>query len=387
MNIFKKYLGNNIANEDRYFFWETFFMAVSVFSEPFFFFFLLYFNIHLRVQEFAQKSSSAYILTILISLTVFALINWIIYFPLSFLRSYYLDKKFDLSNQTFLQWFKDNLKTNLLKGLLILIIVIFIYIILSKLPDIWWIISFIFTTGLYVFLAFIAPVVIFPLFFKFTPIENEELKNRLMEFINNLKLKIRIENIYQVDLSKKSNTANAAMMGMGKTKRVAFSDTLLDQFSPDEIESVLAHELGHLVNRHHTKASIISAVFLFIFFFSANLIIKSFHTSFGITNIADPSSIPFLALIFSAEGIILLPFLNHILRQFEYSADKYSAEVSTNPEALIEALEKLAAVNLIKKEPSQIVEALFYSHPSVQKRIDYIRSIIDEKHKTDEVFV
>ena len=308
--------------------------------------------------------------------------HWIIFFPLSYIRSFWLEKKFNLSNQNFSHWLKDHIKFNLIKGVFILLIVIVIYTLLRKSQTNWWFISFIVTSLIYISLAGLAPIIIFPLFFKFTPLADETLKERLKSFMQ--KVNIEFADFFEVDLSKKTKAVNAAIMGFGKTRRIAFSDTLLSQFSPEEIESILGHEAGHLKNRHMLKGIFISVFSLFLFFYLAALLLKFLPTYFGIVNLSDPSSLPLLAFIFSIQGILILPIFNSILRSFEFQADVFSLRHSTSPESLILALNRLAFINLIQKKINPVIEALFHSHPSIQKRIDYLQStMVKIKNNTE----
>lgn len=367
-----------LSDEEKYYRLENLFLILTILFEPLFFYLVLKLNIHLAISDFidSELPSSLRLAGFFVILSI---IQFVLFFPLSFMKSYYIEKKFALSNQTFLYWFKDHLKSNLFKGAVVFSILYIMYSIMQESFRYWWVITFIATAAIYLILSWLAPVLIFPLFFKFKPLSNEELKARLAAFLDRTGIPIKPQNIFEVDFSKRTNAANAAVMGFGKTKRIAFSDTLLEQFSPDEIEGILAHEAGHLKNLHHLKGGLLSIACLFIFFLATNLILAKVKPMFNIENITDPSSIPLFALLFSIEGILILPLINSIIRKFEFAADRFAVENSTEKTALISALNKLAGINLLKKKPNPIIEFLFHSHPSVQKRIDYLTEIVNKE--------
>jgi len=221
-----------------------------------------------------------------------------------------------------------------------------------------------------VVLSQIFPILIFPIFYKISPVENENLKERIKSLAKNAKLKV--ENVYKFNMSKNTKKANAAFTGLGKTKRIILGDTLLDNYTEDEIETVIAHELGHYKKKHIIKnifigtASSFLTLYIIAFLYSASL------SWFSFDSIAQVSALPLLALWSMLIGLIQTPLGNILSRKFEFEADEYAVMETKNPAAFIKTLEKLTDQNLGDKEPHPFVEWFFYSHPSIKNRINAI---------------
>jgi len=173
-----------------------------------------------------------------------------------------------------------------------------------------------------------------------------------------------------MDLSKKSKTANAALAGIGKTRRIVLSDTLLNNYDHDEIEVIMAHELGHHIYNHLWKGIFIQSILILALLFIISLILNSGVIWFHLQGIYDIAGLPYLVFISTIFSLILLPFVNLYLRRLEYQADQFGVSVTGKKEAFIRALEKLSQQNLSEKEPNPIIEFIFHSHPSISKRIN-----------------
>ena len=297
----------------------------------------------------------------------------VIFFPINYYSDFLLEHRYNLSNQTFGGWIWENFKGVLVAGAIGIPLLLIFFWSLNTFYELWWlpfaIIVFLFS----VVLAKIVPVVILPLFYKVTPIDNEELKERIIRLSNEVGMKV--ENVFTFNMSKNTKKANAAFTGLGKTKRIILGDTLLENFSNDEIETVIAHELGHYKNKHIVKNIIISTVSSFITFY---LIAELYSISldwFGFITITQISAIPLLSLWAMVIGLIQSPISNIISRKFEYEADEYAVKSTGKKEAFSTTLEKLTEQNLGDKEPHPLVEWFFYSHPSVKKRIAFINSV------------
>ncbi len=218
-----------------------------------------------------------------------------------------------------------------------------------------------------VVLSQIFPIIIFPIFYKITPIENEDLKERIKLLASNAKLKV--ENVYKFDMSKNTKKANAAFTGLGKTKRIILGDTLLGNYSLEEIETVIAHELGHFKKKHIIKNIIIGTASSFLTLFIIASLYQISLSWFGFESIAQIAALPLLALWSTLIGVIQSPLGNILSRKFEYEADEYAITETKNPGAFIKTLEKLTDQNLGDKDPHPFVEWFFYSHPSIKNRI------------------
>jgi STE24 endopeptidase len=213
----------------------------------------------------------------------------------------------------------------------------------------------------------LAPLIIFPWFYTFKPLGDEDLRARLSRLAANAG--VRLERIDEVNLSAKTRAANAALAGLGRTRRILLGDTLLNHFTKDEIETVIAHELGHYVGRHLWSRIAIqtAAIFLFLALIHAGL--RAFGPALGYQPPADPAAIPFMALVASLAALVVLPPSNTLMRAMERAADRYAVRATGRPWALVATLERLAQRNLSDPEPNRLVELLFHSHPSIARRI------------------
>jgi STE24 endopeptidase len=180
-------------------------------------------------------------------------------------------------------------------------------------------------------------------------------------------------------MSKDTKKANAAFTGLGKTKRIILGDTLLDNYTEDEIETVIAHELGHYKRKHIIKNIIIGTISSFLLFFLISHLHRLSLPWFGFIDIKQIASFPLMILWASVIGLVQTPISNYISRKFEYEADDYAIKSTGKQEAFINTLEKLTDQNLGDKEPHPFVEWFFYSHPSIKRRVSNIRQIVNER--------
>ncbi len=294
--------------------------------------------------------------------------------PLTFYSDYIIEHKYKLSNQTISKYFTESLKEILVTSLIGLPILLMFYYVLNQFQQLWYIPFAIFMFFISVVLGQIFPIFIFPLFYKVTPLEDEELQNRIRNLTIGTKLKI--ENVFKFNMSKNTRKANAAFTGLGKSKRILLGDTFIENYSPDEIETVLAHEFGHFQQKHIVKNILIGTTFSFVSLF---LIAQLYNASIywlGFVSLTKISALPLLLLWGMVISLIFQPASNYLSRKYEYEADAYSVKITNKKEVFINALEKLNEQNLGDKEPHPFVEWFFYSHPSIKKRIDAIKNSV-----------
>ncbi len=216
-------------------------------------------------------------------------------------------------------------------------------------------------------LVSLAPVVLLPLFFTFKPLEKAALRDRLTALAS--KAGTRIMGVYEWTLSDRTKKANAALTGMGNTRRILLSDTLLADYSDDEIEVILAHELAHHVHRDIWTSVLSDMALTFTGFFAAHLALRRAVPFFGLQESADPAGIPILLLTAGAIGLCVKPLLNAVSRSHERRADSYALRMTENPSAFITAMKRLGQQNLAEDSPSKLVQALFYTHPPIKERL------------------
>jgi len=288
-------------------------------------------------------------------------------FPLDF-YGFRLEHQFNLSNQRLGSWLKDAAKGWLLGLVVGTVLCEIVYALIRTSPEHWWIIAWLIFLGLFVFFAQIAPVVLFPLFYKFVPLQNEALKERLMRLGE--RAGTRVRGVYEWKLSEKSKKANAALTGLGNTRRIILADTLLQNYSDDEIEAVLAHELGHHVHGHILKSIAVEAVVTLVGFWAANQVLRyAIDQQHMFEHMADFANLPLLVLVSTGLSVLLMPALNAYSRFNERQADLYCWKSVPSITPYVTAMEKLNQQNLSESHPSRLVEILFHSHPPVSKRI------------------
>lgn len=278
-----------------------------------------------------------------------------------------IERRFKLSNQGLRAWLWDECKGFLVGLVLATIIVELLYFTIRQWPQHWWLLAWGSFMGLFILLAQLAPVVLFPIFYKFEPLENEDLRRRLV--ILSERAGTRVRGIYRWKLSEKSKKANAALTGLGATRRIILADTLLDNYEPEEIEAVLAHELGHHVHRHILKSIFVQAAITFFGFWAANWTLHYAVDQHMFEQLSDFANLPLLVLVSTVLGLLLMPALNAYSRFNERQADRYAFESISTVGPFISSMNKLAEQNLAEKMPSPWVEALFHSHPAISRRV------------------
>jgi STE24 endopeptidase len=278
-----------------------------------------------------------------------------------------LEHHYGLSEQKFRSWLWDESKSWMVGLLLGTILVELLYFVIRLTPRYWWLADWAVFSALFIFFAQIAPVVLFPIFYKFRPLQREELKNRLTRLSEHAGA--RVLGVYEWKLSEKSKKANAALTGLGKTRRILLADTLLEHYSDDEIEAVLAHELGHHVHNHVLKSIGVQAGILFVGFWTAARILHYAVYQRVFIGDYDFANLPLLALIASVLSLLLAPALNAWSRHNERQADSYAFRSIPSTLPFVSSMNKLAAQNLAERTPSRLVEWLFHSHPPISKRI------------------
>src|SRR6476660_8137880 len=219
----------------------------------------------------ARIGGDRYALNLFFYIVFLSVISKVLGFGLDF-YSFRLEHRFNLSNQRLFSWIKDEFKGWVLGLVMATFLAEIVYALIRISPQYWWIIAWLIFIGLFIFFAQIAPVVLFPLFYKFEPLQNEELKARLVRLGE--RAGTRVRGVYKWRLSEKSKKANAALTGLGNTRRIILADTLLDNYSPDEIEAVLAHELGHHVHKHILKSIGVQAGVTLVGFWAASWILQ-----------------------------------------------------------------------------------------------------------------
>lgn len=297
---------------------------------------------------------------------------YILDFPLNFYHSFVLERSFCLSNQKIGSWLKDQLKSSAITYIILLILFGAFYYISGRFPVTWWMI----VSGVWIFFSLImaklAPLVIIPLFFKCRPLSDEALRQRIIALAK--KMNIRLFDVFEIDFSKKTLKANAALAGWGLTKRVLLADTLKGKYSHDEIEVILAHEFAHYRLKHIFKLvlinSLVTLATFYLIFQSSGYALKLS----GLSSLQDTAAFPIILMYFIGVGIILQPLQNYFSRCLERSADRMALQATGLKSAFISMMDKLAAQNLSDRSPGLLIKMFFFDHPPIDERIKLAQS-------------
>jgi len=291
--------------------------------------------------------------------------------PLGVYRGFILPHRYGLSHQSLRSWLADEVKGVILALVLGTALVVVIYLFLQEFPRTWWLLAFALVVLVTVILSNLAPVLILPLFFKTEPLADAELRRRLLSLAERSETKIR--DVFQINFSSKTTSGNAMLMGWGNTRRIVLSDTLLQRYTPEEIEVVMAHELGH--HRHGDIARLIAVQSALVLagFYLVNLVLSRAVPGLDLYGISDVAAFPLLVLVLASFVMLLSPLANAYSRHLEESADRYSLDATANPEAFATMLTKLTDQNLAESQPGRWTELLFYDHPPYYKRVELAR--------------
>ncbi|MBI84337.1 MAG: hypothetical protein CMJ81_14150 [Planctomycetaceae bacterium] len=301
-------------------------------------------------------------------------------FPLSFYSGHLLEHKYGLSHQTFRAWLWRYTKGIALTLTLGLLLTEGLYLVIFATHDFWWLAAAAAFFVVSIVLGQLAPVLIFPLFYKIEPLDDDQIGKRMEKLAGGTGLSI--EGVYRMQMSEETAKANAMLAGLGTTRRVIMGDTLLDGFTHDEIDVVFAHEIGHHVHRHLRSMLVMGLVFSMAGFFLCHWIISSWWVSSGWTRELHEHVYvwPMLMLITTLFLFTLAPIQNAISRHFERQSDRYALQRTGNPQAYRSAFTKLAKLNKDDPDPHPLEVFWLHSHPPISKRLamaDEVSAVLD----------
>jgi STE24 endopeptidase len=336
----------------------------------------IFFGWSISLREWIASFTTNDWLLVAIFILIFGGIFPLVTLPLGYYSGFVLPHRFGQSNQSLKDWIKDRIKGLAIGAPLGLLLLELLYLALRLAGDLWWLWA---AGGMLVFsvlLSNLAPILIMPLFNKYVPLgdEHKDLEERLLDLAKRANTKVR--GVFKFDMSKRTKSANAALTGIGNTRRIVLGDTLIDEFTADEIETVLAHELGHHVNRDIPLFIAFGTVSTTLGLYLASLALNWAVGYFGFSGPADIAAFPALALILSVYGLVTQPLDNAVSRWRERKADEYALQATGKNEAFASAFTRLANQNLGEIDPEKWVVFMFYSHPPLGERIENARRFI-----------
>jgi STE24 endopeptidase len=287
--------------------------------------------------------------------------------PVSFWSGYIVEHRYGLSNQTLWRWVWRRVKGYLIGGPIGLVLLLGLYALLWYGGDWWWVWA---TAGwllLTLVMGQLLPILILPLFYKVTPLDDAPLLERLRRLTEGTGL--RIEGVYRLGMSADTKKANAALAGLGRTRRVLLGDTLLGEFTPEEIEVVFAHEVGHHVYRHLPKMIVAGVVLAAVGFWLVDRVLHLAAPELGYAKFNDPAALPLVLLVLTILGLVLAPAQNAVSRFFERQCDRYALNKTGLVQAYRSAFLKLARLNKADPDPHPLIVWLFDDHPPIRERL------------------
>lgn len=307
-----------------------------------------------------------------------ALLHEIIQLPLAFYQGVTLERRYGLSTQATAQWWLDHVKAGFVALAFAIVAALIVMSLVRWSPEYWWIIaSGVFTLTL-VALVQAAPVLLMPIFYDFKLLDRPELRERLLALAE--RAGARVLGVFEWRLGDRTRKANAALAGIGRTRRILLSDTLLAEHTDDEIEVILAHELAHHVHRDIWSGIALQAIVSVAGLWVADQALSRLATQLGLLGKSDMAGLPLLVLTAGAVSVMFMPVANALSRAYERRADRYALEVTRNAPAFVSAMKRLGAQNLAEERPSRLVQYLFYSHPPMTARVEAARQWAGAPH-------
>lgn len=305
--------------------------------------------------------------TVLCYVALLSLFNELGSLPIAFYGGFLIERRYGLSTETLGSWLHDQAKSFGLGLLLGGGATGLVYWMIRLSPHHWWLSAGLAFALLIVGLTNLAPVLLLPLFYSVKPLERDGLRVRLVALAE--RAGARVLGAYEWGLARKTKKANAALAGLGATRRILVSDTMLAAYSDEEIEVVLAHELAHHVHGDIWKGMVFESALIVAGFYLAARMLSALVDPLGLRDAADVAGLPLLLFAAGGVSLVMVPVAHAMSRAFERSADRFALDLTRNPSAFISAMRRLGAQNLAEEHPSKIVQWLFYSHPPVRERI------------------
>jgi STE24 endopeptidase len=312
--------------------------------------------------------------TIVLYVCLLTLVNEIGGAPIAWYSGFFLERRYGLSNQQFAAWMRDQLKSDAIGLLLAWCGALILYGLIALWPRYWWLTAGVLFAAFIVGFTQLTPVLVLPIFYRVKPLERESLRARLLALAE--RAGARVLGAYEWGLGDRTRKANAALAGLGWTRRILVSDTMLAEYSDEEIEVVLAHELAHHVHGDIWKGIVFESALILAGVYLAARVLQTLATPIGLRDVTDIAGLPLLLLAAGAVSLVMQPLAHAMSRAYERSADRFALDLTRNPEAFVSALRRLGAQNLAEEHPSKLVQWLFYSHPPLRERIDAAQTFL-----------
>ena len=336
----------------------------------------LFTGLSAKLRDWGKRAGKYWYFSLVIYYVLFILISFVLDFPLDYYSTFVRPQDYGLSNQLFGKWLQDEFigaSLTLVVGALVLWIP---YLLLKKSPKRWWIYTWLASIPIMVFLALVEPIWVEPLFNHFGPMQDKALETQILDLAH--RAGIEGANVYEVNKSVDTNELNAYATGIGNTKRIVLWDTIIKQFTPDELLMVMGHEMGHYVLNHVWKGlAFFSAVLLLGLWLvdrTAGWVLRRFAARTGVSELSDVASLPLLILLFGAFAFIFQPAIGAFSRYQEHEADRFGLEITHKNHACAMAFVKFVEHDLSYPNPGTLYVLWRSDHPTAAQRIEFCNS-------------
>lgn len=325
-----------------------------------------------RISLTVGQGRSLFVSGLLYGVIFFGIV-FLINLPLNYYASFHLAHKYGLSNQTLLRWLELNLKGFLVNDVVMSFFLWIPYLLIQNSPRTWWLQLGVIAIPVIIFMVFISPFVIDPIFNKYTSIENEKLGQEIEVLLT--KAGIDDAEIFKVDKSRDTKLMNAYMTGIFKSKRIVLWDTTINNLTQDEVLSITAHEIGHYVKGHIWQNILFSSLgtilILYLVYLLSGWILDYSRGAFGFKNLFNYASLPLLILSLNLINFFASPISNYVSRSMEIQADRYQISLTGDRDSASSAMEKLYDTSLGLPRPSTIYKIMYHTHPPLDERVEF----------------
>lgn len=347
----------------------SFFITIAILS------LLLFTGLSAKMRDWAARIKPRFF-AVWAFLILFLLADYLLNLPFSIYRGFFVERNFGFLNQTFTEWWSEDLLGLGLTALLAIVPMWFFYW-LVRIMKRWWLAFSLGMIPFIILMVVVAPIWISPIFNDYVPLKDQDLKAKITALAE--KGGIGDADIFEVDGSRQSKKVNAYVTGLFGSKRIVLYDTLIKNFSDEEIEFVMAHEMGHYVMNHIWWGLLVTVLFttgaLWLMDLTIHPVIRKFKKRFGFYSLEDIASLPLVLIFATVISFVFQPITNGFSRYEEHQADKYGLEISgVSGDVAATAFDKLSVYNLSDPDPSGLVEFWFYDHPALKKRMAFVRS-------------
>ncbi len=345
-----------------------------------FYFLILILGVSKGFERWARGTVKNGFLQTAIYLFWLSLASFVAIFPLQYI-SYKVSKTYNISTQTFSMWMKDEFTDFWVNYLMMFIIVTVLYGLMKRFKQRWWLAAWALSVPFTIFMMFVQPVLIDPLYNDFYPLKDKALEEQILSLAD--KAKIPTDHVFEVDMSEKTNSLNAYVTGVGSNSRIVLWDTTLEKLTDEEILFVMAHEMAHYVEKHiYIGIAIYLVLSFFGLFLTAKLmrgIVANYKDDMKVSSVSSLSSLPLFLMITSMLLFTVSPFSNWISRYEETRADRYAIELTGDKVAAISSFQKLSKVGLSQVNPPLLVKIFRYGHPTMLERLTMLEKYELEK--------